>query len=207
MIKTFFIFEKNISMKKLLFIVGLILTSSLSQAQICPVVITHVINGNQVQYYGSCASNPSGWSWFFNGGSPLTSSQQNPLVNYSAPGQYITALSVYGGPNSCSASLSNKNDTVVILPTGIDNNVADVFSMTVISSSHPTLEIINNKTQKVKIALQDLNGQLIETVFEGELIQGKNSISIQTFNISSGVYLLTLTNDTGLRRSEKIVIH
>ena len=194
-------------MKKLLFIVGFILTSSINQAQICPVVITHVINGSQVQYYGSCASNPSGWSWFFNGGSPLTSSQQNPVVNYSAPGQYITALSVYGGPNSCSASLSNKNDTVVILPTGIDNNVADVFSMTVISSSHPTLEIINNKTQKVKIALQDLNGQLIETVFEGELIQGKNSISIQTFNISSGVYLLTLTNDTGLRRSEKIVIH
>ena len=207
MIKTFFIFEKNISMKKLLFIVGLILTSSLSQAQICPVVITHVINGNQVQYYGSCASNPSGWSWFFNGGSPLTSSQQNPVVNYSAPGQYITALSVYGGPNSCSASLSNKNDTVVILPTGIDNNVVDAFSMTVVSSSHPTLEIINNKTQKVIIALQDLNGQLIETVFEGELIQGKNSISIQTFNISSGLYLLTLTNDTGLRRSEKIVIH
>ena len=62
-------------MKNLFFIVGLILTTSLSQAQICPVVITHIINGNQVQYYGSCASNPSGWSWFFNGGSPLTSNQ------------------------------------------------------------------------------------------------------------------------------------
>jgi hypothetical protein len=198
LIKTFFNFEKNISMKKLLFIVGLILTTSISQAQICPVVITHVINGSQVQYYGSCASNPSGWSWFFNGGSPLTSSQQNPVVNYSAPGQYITALSVYGGPNSCSASLSNKNDTVVILPTGIDNTIADVFSMTIISSSHPTLEIINNKMQKVKITLQDLNGQLIETVFEGELNQGMNSLSMRTFYLPAGVYLISLTKEDGV---------
>ncbi len=185
-------------MKKFFLISALILFSGLTQAQICPVVITHVVNGNQVQYYGSCSSNPSGWSWFFNGGSPLTSSQQNTVVNYSAPGQYITALSVYGGPNSCSASLSNKNDTVVILPTGIDNNVADVFSMTVISSSHPTLEIINNKMQKVKITLQDLNGQLIETVFEGELNQGKNSLSMQTFNLPAGVYLISLSKEDGV---------
>ena len=136
-------------MKKIFLISALILFSGLTQAQICPVVITHVVNGNQVQYYGSCSSNPSGWSWFFNGGSPLTSSQQNPVVNYIAPGQYITALSVYGGPNSCSASLSNKNDTVVILPTGIDNTIADAFTMSVISSSHPTLEIINNKCNRI----------------------------------------------------------
>jgi hypothetical protein len=136
----------------------------------------------------------------------MTSSQQNPVVNYSAPGQYITALSVYGGPNSCSASLSNKNDTVVILSTGIDNNVADVFSMTVISSSHPTLEIINNKSQKVQIALYDLNGQLIETVFDGELSQGKNLLSMQTFNIPAGVYLISLSKEDGVI-SKRILIN
>ena len=185
-------------MKKLFFIVGLILTTSLSQAQICPVVITHIINGNQVQYYGSCASNPSGWSWFFNGGSPLTSSQQNPVVNYSAPGQYITALSVYGGPNSCSAALSNKNDTVVIVSTGIDNIIADGFSMNVIKAQNPQLEIINNKSQKVQVSLHDLNGQLIETIFEGVLNQGKNSLSMHTFNIPAGVYLISLSKEDGV---------
>jgi hypothetical protein len=185
-------------MKKIFFVFGLILTTSLSQAQICPVVITHIINGNQVQYYGSCSSNPSGWSWFFNGGSPLTSSQQNPVVNYSAPGQYITALSVYGGPNSCSAALSNKNDTVVIVATGIENNNADGFSMNVIQSQNSQLEIINNKSQKVQIALHDLNGQLIETVFEGELSQGKNLLSMQTFNIPAGVYLISLSKEDGM---------
>jgi hypothetical protein len=127
------------------------------------------------------------------------------VVNYSAPGQYISALSVYGGPNSCSAALSNKSDTVVILPTGIDNTIADAFSMNVISSSHPRLEIINNKTQQVKITLQDLNGQLIETVFEGELNQGKNSLSMQTFNIPAGVYLISLSKEDGVV-SKKVLI-
>jgi len=193
-------------MKKIFFIVGLFLTTSLSQAQICPVVITHIINGNQVQYYGSCASNPSGWSWFFNGGSPLTSSQQNPIVNYNAPGQYITALSVYGGPNSCSAALSNKNDTVVIVATGIENNNADGFSMNVIQSQNPQLEIINNKPQKVQIALHDLNGQLIETVFEGVLSQGKNLLSIHTFNIPAGVYLISLSKEDDVM-SKRVMIN
>ncbi|MFM2155755.1 MAG: hypothetical protein RL516_504 [Bacteroidota bacterium] len=193
-------------MKKIFFVLGLILTTSLSQAQICPVVITHIINGNQVQYYGSCSSNPSGWSWFFNGGSPLTSSQQNPVVNYSAPGQYITALSVYGGPNSCSAALSNKNDTVVIVSTGIDNMIADGFSMNVIQAQNPQLEIINNKSQKVQVSLHDLNGQLIETVFEGVLSQGKNLLSIQTFNIPAGVYLISLSKEDGVI-SKRILIN
>jgi hypothetical protein len=185
-------------MKKIFLISVLVLLSKLSQAQICPVVVTHIINGNQVQYFGSCSSNPSGWSWFFNGGSPLTSSQQNPVVNYSAPGQYITALSVYGGPNSCSAALSNKNDTVVIVATGIENNHADGFSMNIIQSQNSQLEIINNKSQKVQVSLHDLNGQLIETVFEGELSQGKNLLSMQTFNIPAGVYLISLSKEDGM---------
>ena len=185
-------------MKKIFSISFLVLLSKLSQAQICPVLITHIINGNQVQYYGSCSSNPSGWSWFFNGGSPLTSNQQNPVVNYSAPGQYITALSVYGGPNSCSAALSNKNDTVVIVATGIENNNADGFSMNVIQSQNPQLEIINNKSQSVQIALHNLNKQLIETVFEGVLNQGKNMLSMQTFNITPGVYLISLSKEDGV---------
>ena len=193
-------------MKKLFIILGLILTTSLSQAQICPVVITHIINGNQVQYYGSCASNPSGWSWFFNGGSPLTSSQQNPVVNYSAPGQYITALSVYGGPNSCSASLSNKNDTVVIVATGIENNNADGFSMNILQSQNPQIEIINNKSQKVQIALNDLNGQLIETVFEGLLNQGRNLLSMQIYDIPTGIYLVHIQNEEGFETSKKILV-
>ena len=192
-------------MKKIFLMSVLVLLSKLSQAQICPVVITHIINGNQVQYYGSCASNPSGWSWFFNGGSPLTSSQQNPVINYSAPGQYITALSVYGGPNSCSAALSNKNDTVVIVATGIDNIIADGFSMNIIQAQNPQLEIINNKSQKVQITLHDLNGQLIETVFEGLLSQGENSLSMQTFNIPSGVYLIMLTKEDGVA-SKRVMI-
>ena len=52
--------------------------------------------------------------------------------------------------------------------------------------------------QKVKITLQDLNGQLIETVFEGELNQGKNSLSMQTFNLPAGVYLISLSKEDGV---------
>jgi hypothetical protein len=77
--------------------------------------------------------------------------------------------------------------------------------MNVIQSQNPQLEIINNKSQRVQITLHDLNGQLIETVFEGLLSQGENSLSMQTFNIPSGVYLIMLTKEDGVA-SKRVMI-
>ena len=36
--------------------------------------------------------NPIGWSWTFAGGSPATSSQQNPIVTFSSPGAHAVTL-------------------------------------------------------------------------------------------------------------------
>lgn len=184
-------------MKKIVCSFAFILLSLTGRSQVCTVIISHVINGNQVQYYGNSPDNPSGWSWFFNGGNPLTSSIQNPMVTYAASGQYISALSVYGGPNSCSSSISNATDTVVIVSTSVQNEVPGKFSMNFISSPAPQFEILNDKTQNVKIELWDLNGKKIETVFEGTLNEGKNSLFMKTYNVPSAIYIFKLTKEDG----------
>jgi PKD repeat protein len=43
---------------------------------------------------------PSGWDWTFQGGSPATSTNQNPVVTYNTPGTYEVVLTATDGTNN-----------------------------------------------------------------------------------------------------------
>jgi PKD repeat protein/photosystem II stability/assembly factor-like uncharacterized protein len=59
--------------------------------------------GTAIQFTDYSAGQPSTWSWSFPGGSPSSSTQQNPLVSYNTPGTYPVTLIVTN---------VNGNDTV-----------------------------------------------------------------------------------------------
>ena len=50
--------------------------------------------GDSLQFIDDSYNNVSGWSWSFQGGSPSTSTDQNPLIKYNSPGTYDVTLSV-----------------------------------------------------------------------------------------------------------------
>lgn len=190
-------------MKKMACIAALLMAGSTAlRAQICPVFITHVINGNQVSYSGSSPSNPAAWSWFFNGGSPLTSSQQNPVVTYAMPGTYICALSVSGGPNGCSAALSNKQDTVTISSTGLDeSNRTDGITL-IRQDGMPVCLISCTRSRAAVVQLMDISGQMVAEVYRGLLQQGDNTVGITATGLAAGTYLLMIDLE-GTRKTIK----
>ena len=51
-----------------------------------------VCAGEQVDFTDMSFHSPSGWSWTFPGGSPATSTAQNPTITYSTPGSYTVTL-------------------------------------------------------------------------------------------------------------------
>lgn len=54
---------------------------------------TTVINaGESIQFTDASTNNPSSWNWTFNGGSPSSSTAQNPSITYSTPGNYTVSL-------------------------------------------------------------------------------------------------------------------
>jgi PKD repeat protein len=63
---------------------------------------------NQVQFidHSVLSSNNPTWSWTFSGGSPASSSEQNPLVQYDDPGFYDVTLTVTDDFGSSSQSYS-----------------------------------------------------------------------------------------------------
>lgn len=63
-----------------------------------------VCQGGTVQFTDQSIGLPTSWNWTFEGGTPATSTLQNPLVTYSTPGIYDVTLTVTKGPASSTSS-------------------------------------------------------------------------------------------------------
>lgn len=65
---------------------------------------TQLLTGGSVDFIDLSSGNPSSWQWVFEGGTPATSSLQNPTVSYNSAGVYGVSLTVTN---------ANGNDTEV----------------------------------------------------------------------------------------------
>jgi PKD repeat protein len=62
---------------------------------------TSVCTGATVNFTDVSSGGPTSWEWSFEGGTPATSTDQNPQdIQYSAPGDYTVSLTVYKNGNS-----------------------------------------------------------------------------------------------------------
>lgn len=80
---------------------------------------TTFCNSGIVAFTDQTTNTPTAWSWNFPGGTPATSTQQNPSVSYAAPGVYdvtLTTTNSYGSNTMTKASYINVN-TVPAAPT------------------------------------------------------------------------------------------
>lgn len=68
-----------------------------------------------IQLNDESYNNASGWTWTFAGGTPATSTAQNPTVSYSAPGTYTVTLTATDGSAS---DTETKTNYITVLPGG-----------------------------------------------------------------------------------------
>lgn len=63
--------------------------------------------GNSLLFTNKTLNNPTSFQWYFQGGTPSTSSAVNPQVSYSVPGSYTVKLTAYGTLGSDSVEKTN----------------------------------------------------------------------------------------------------
>jgi len=61
---------------------------------------TSVCAGGTVSYTDQSTNSPTSWSWSFTGGTPSSSTLQNPVVTYSTPGVYDVSMTATNGQGS-----------------------------------------------------------------------------------------------------------
>ena len=78
--------------------------------------VTEVCEGEEVQFTDASSDNVTAWLWTFEGGTPATSTEQNPLVTYDTPGTYDVTLEVTADAGS-NQVVSEDLITVIGIPT------------------------------------------------------------------------------------------
>jgi PKD repeat protein len=76
---------------------------------------TVITEGDSVTFTDLSANNPDAWDWVFDGGTPGTSTQQNPTITYNTAGTYtvtLTATNAYG------SDTETKTDYITVQPAG-----------------------------------------------------------------------------------------
>ena len=89
---------------------------------ICPVVANYtslnpeICVNNSVQFTDISLNGATNWTWYFEGGTPATSTLQNPVIAYNTLGSFDVSLVVDNGSSSDSI---NKNDFISVNNPGI----------------------------------------------------------------------------------------
>lgn len=99
---------------------------------------TNVTVGQQVSFTDQSTNSPISWSWTINGATPSTSTQQNPVVTYSAPGIYDVTL-IASNVNGPSASFT-REQYITVTSAGYctsqsTSNATDYISQVMIGPS------------------------------------------------------------------------
>ncbi|MDR2009406.1 MAG: PKD domain-containing protein [Bacteroidales bacterium] len=90
--------------------------------------------GGVVNFTDLSTNTPTTWSWTFDGGTPSTSTVQNPSVIYNAPGVYSVSLTVSNG--SGTSTPETKSGYIIVNSTGNCSNdllaafVASIYEVT-----------------------------------------------------------------------------
>ncbi len=155
-----------------------------------------------VQFSDQSAGNPTAWNWSFPGGSPSSSTDQNPSVTYSATGNYevsLTATNAFGSntltfPNFIEVITSPSVDFEFFASNGTVNfsnqsNGADNFSWNfgdgqTSTETNPTH--IYTTSGNFVVTLQAINpcgASVLQKTISIEIIGTETPIWVKNFNL------------------------
>lgn len=161
---------------------------------------TTVNEGSSVSFTDLSTNSPTSWAWTFEGGSPGTSSAQNPTVSYAVAGTYNVTLTA---TNSAGDDTETKTDyiTVIEVQPYVGNNT--VYGSTSTSSYRRAMPFTmpeNGTINTVTMYHSGGSGNMILAVYDGtstpqNRLAVTNSTAVssstgwQTINLTSTPYV------------------
>jgi len=145
---------------------------------------TSLLEGESVQFTDLSTNNPTAWEWVFTGGTPAASTEQNPLIQYTAYGVYSVSLTA---TNEFGSSSITKTDYISVGVDGITN-----LPSTLSVYPNPTngkLFVTNPANQTLEITMYTGVGKLINSTTSDESV-----ISLDVTGQSKGLYIVKITN-------------
>jgi len=142
----------------------------------------HIPQGDTIYFIDLSANGPISWDWSFPGGTPASSSEQNPIVIYLEPGTFDVSLTV---ENAFGSDTKTIEDCIIVDSTiGIAEMENDGF---VVFPNPVSNDILNINADELILDYQlyDYTGKLIATS-----TQKSNRLKIDMQAYETGLYIL-----------------
>ncbi len=113
--------------------------------------ITTIFEGQQVNFSDLSTNEPTSWNWTFDGGTPASSTNQNPSVTYNTAGTFDVTLSV---SNSAGSDEMTKTAYITVLAATVGDLVITEIMYNPPESGTDSLEYIeiyNNSDDEVNL--------------------------------------------------------
>lgn len=135
-----------------------------------------------VKYFDLSVNEPTSWDWSFPGGTPLTSTLQNPTVVYKTAGIYQASLTCY---NSAGNNIITKTSYISVTSnTALNVTKSNLFSF----YPNPTKDKLFVQSENdFRLKLYSLSGNL--------LIDLKNNKEVDLSKLTNGLYILQIECD------------
>jgi hypothetical protein len=163
-----------------------------------------VITGGFVTFTDNSTGNPVSWNWSFQGGTPATSTLQNPVITYNQKGTFDVQLII---SNGAATDTIDKTDYIEAdYPAGVENQSTDL-TLTVVPNPNNGIfkvSVGSFKGDKISITVYNPVGTV---VYEepGFAVINKSEQTIDLSALKEGIYFLKVKGDeTTLTR--KVVI-
>jgi len=151
-----------------------------------------VQRGGQIGFRDLSLGNPTEWHWFFQGGEPTESREQNPgLITYNTYGRFDVKLIVKNEHNTHSATYEKY---IRVIP-GLSSNPASDYTVLMLGS---------HENESLTVKISDLRG-IVKEVREYD-IKGLYALRVDVKNLEPGAYILTTTSDGYPISEHKLIV-
>ncbi|GAB4321101.1 MAG: hypothetical protein Kow00127_13490 [Bacteroidales bacterium] len=155
--------------------------------------VTEICEGDIVEFYDNSIGDIVSWEWTFEGGTPGSSSYQNPQVYYPYAGTYDVTLSVSNGNETSTITLEDY--ITVNICTGLDDRNEEVLSVFPNPGSGMFHLTWNGSEIPENIVITDLLGNTVLTVSGDKL--GVGTIELDLTSQEAGVYFVVANSKDG----------
>ena len=161
---------------------------------------TTITEGQSVDFTDLSTNNPTSWSWTFYGGTPSSSTAQNPTVTYNTAGTYTVELTA---TNSGGSDDEIKTDYITVNPggggitfeNGTLSNVGSTWQTVTLQNTYSSMVVVcstgydNSSTLPAVVRVRNASGNSfdvkVQNPGDGSTLSG---YPIHYFVVEEGVY-------------------
>ncbi len=146
----------------------------------------YVLVGESLDFTDNSVEDPTSWHWDFEGGTPATSIEQNPMgIGYNTIGVYdvtLVAINDYG------SDTLKREDYINVGDVGIDENTQQLFSVYPNPSNGYLYIESSQHTSILEIIVRSVNGQAVMSQLPHSSLKQKLDLS----SLNTGMYFVEI---------------